>query len=349
MAAPTMVARREPSGRVTYVAKGGPLDPTGTQWDPAVADRPAPTDTQEEVDAFVSKHGPRSWDPVNQRYKSVADTIADRRRGHDTDAPPIFVDDTSSPNRHTETGYSRKLNPFYSDALSEQMQHRLASKPLSLRQAYAAFDNTLTRSNPEFEDQGSAAIPQRTPEQNAAFDQITQHRARERALDNRYGEFSRPTHSAASLPFYMQYDPSAQEYADTRPGGAPASGSQRRGLPTPATSSAGQAPTAMPTAMPTPSGSYADRAQASMPTSSGSYSSGSYSSVPESMTPSWMRNGSAPAPAPAPASTGHNGLLPALDREHSSVPEHLMPSWLRGRSSGESDMIPPAWRGGTGG
>ena len=304
-------------------------------------------DTQEEIDAFVAKHGPRSYDHKTQSYKSIAETIADRRRGHNTDAPPIFVDDTSKPNRHTETGYSRKLNPFYSDALSEQMQHRLADKPLSLRQTYAALDGTLTRSNPEFEDQGSAGIPQRTPEQNAAFDQITQHRARERAIDQ-YGR--RPSHAPASLPFYMQYDPNAQEYVDTRPD-APTVGSQRRGLPTPATSYAGQAPTVMPTAMPTASGSYADRAQASMPTSSGSYSSGSYSSVPESMTPSWMRGGSAPAPAPAPApaSTGHNGLLPALDREHSSVPEHLMPSWLRGRSSGESDMIPPEWRGGTGG
>ena len=245
-------------------------------------------DTQEEIDAFVAKHGPRSYDHKTQSYKSIADTIADRRRGHDTDAPPIFVDDTNQPNRHTETGYSRKLNPFYADTLSEQMQNRLASKPISLRQAYAALDGTLTRSNPEFEDQGSAGIPQRTPEQQAALGQITQHRARERALDNRYGEFSRPTHSPAGLPSYMQYDPSAQEYADTRPGGAPTVGSQRRGLPTPATSYAGY-------------------------------------------------------------STGHNGLLPALDREHSTVPEHLMPSWLRGRSSGESDMIPPAWRGGTGG
>ena len=108
-------------------------------------------------------------------------------------------------------------------------------------------------------------------------------------------------------------------------------------------------------AMSSSSGSYADRAQASMSTTMPRYA-GNYSSVPESMMPSWMRSGNVPAdpsslaPAPtAPASTGHNGLLPALDREHSTVPEHLLPSWMRGQASGESDMIPPEWRGGTGG
>ena len=95
--------------------------------------------------------------------------------------------------------------------------------------------------------------------------------------------------------------------------------------------------------------SYADRASAAMGTTT-PRNAGNYSSVPESMMPSWMRSGSAPAPAPVQtAPTEHKGLLPALDREHSTVPEHLLPSWMRGQTSGDSDLIPPEWRGGTGG
>ena len=138
--------------------------------------------------------------------------------------------------------------------------------------------------------------------------------------------------------------------ADWQPSGQ---SSGNRGLPMPAAASTPAYSTSY--SEPTYSKSYADRAQAAITTPS---YAGNYSSVPQSFMPSWMRNGNVPAdpsslaPAPtAPAPTQHRGLLPTieLDREHSSVPEHLMPSWMRGQASGDSDMIPPEWRGGTGG